>query len=180
MKADSHVGSILSLFLLFQSLSERSGRKDATYMIEILSRRGILCESRSLALGDFMFIARHKRLKDCEVVLDTIIERKRVSDLVTSIRDGRYQEQRSRLKKTQFTRIIYLIEGSVTEQTVYGLPIQTVENVITAINVRMATRRRAIAIEHNMYLHLDCVLPFSSTFPFSVRSQSVRSSHSNH
>lgn len=120
----------LSLFL-----SERSGNKDAAYMIEKLGKRGLVCESRALSVGDFMWVARHKLHRTCEVVLDTLIERKRVGDLVSSIRDGRYHEQRSRLKKTKLKRILYIIEGRIAEDTVIGLPIKTVENVITSMNV---------------------------------------------
>ena len=63
-----------------------------------------------------------------------MIERKRVSDLVSSIRDGRYHEQRARLKKTGLARVLYVIEGRVAEDTVIGLPLATVESVLTSMN----------------------------------------------
>ncbi len=85
--------------LLLIDIRERSGRKDATYMAEKLGKQGLVCEARALAVGDFMFIARHRIHRSIEVVLDCMLERKRVGDLVSSIRDGRYQEQRARLKK---------------------------------------------------------------------------------
>jgi hypothetical protein len=128
---------------------ERSGRKDAAFMVEKLSKQGLPCEARSLSVGDFMFVARHcsspqshqpssassSGVPSAEVVLDCLVERKRVSDLVSSIRDGRYHEQRARLKKTQLKRILYIIEGPVTQEAVHGLPLATVESVLTSMNV---------------------------------------------
>lgn len=122
--------------LLVIDVRERSGRKDAAYMIERLGRVGIGCEARALAVGDFMFVARLRRAPACEIVLDCLVERKRVGDLVSSIRDGRYHEQRSRLKKTRLQRVMYIIEGPVTQDSVHGLPLATVESVLTSMNVR--------------------------------------------
>lgn len=122
--------------LLVIDVRERSGRKDAAYMIERLGREGIGCEARALSVGDFMFVARLRRSPSCEVVLDCLVERKRVGDLVSSIRDGRYHEQRARLKKTRLQRVMYIIEGPVTRDTVHGLPLTTVESVLTSMNVR--------------------------------------------
>lgn len=104
-------------------------------MMEKMRSRGYACEARALNVSDFMWIARHRTYPTIEVVLDCIVERKRVSDLVASVRDGRYQEQRSRLKKTKLQRRIYIIEGQVAEDTVQGLPLKTVESVITSLNV---------------------------------------------
>ena len=61
----------------------------------------------TLPLGDIIFC------KDKEELL--IIERKSVSDLAASIKDGRYQEQSYRLDGTQLHNhnIVYLIEGNM-------------------------------------------------------------------
>jgi crossover junction endonuclease MUS81 len=56
-------------------------------------KRGIACEERSLALGDFMWVARDKR-RGTEYMMDVIVERKKVDDLWASIKDGRYYEQK--------------------------------------------------------------------------------------
>jgi crossover junction endonuclease MUS81 len=44
-------------------------------------------------------------------VLDFIVERKTSDDLAASIRDGRYDEQKYRLKNCGINNVIYLIEG---------------------------------------------------------------------
>jgi ERCC4-type nuclease len=88
-------------------------------------------------------------------VLNCIVERKRVSDFVASVADGmqkmllchviclifhlsnacpgRYEEQRRRLKKTGFSRVVYLIEGDLQRQQ--QLPELTVYACIAALTV---------------------------------------------
>ena len=61
-----------------------------------------------LNVGDFAWVARDRN--GLELILDCIIERKRMDDLCQSIMDGRYKEQKFRLKKCGITRLIYLIE----------------------------------------------------------------------
>lgn len=43
-------------------------------------------------------------------MLDALLERKRLDDLVQSIKDGRFKEQKSRLRKSALRRIWYLVE----------------------------------------------------------------------
>ena len=73
---------------------------------------------RALELGDAMwvakfedpaFLSRHGEEGD-EVMLDWIVERKRLDDLVGSIKDGRFHEQKFRLRRSGIKNVIYLIE----------------------------------------------------------------------
>lgn len=65
-------------------------------------------EVEQLELGDIIF-----RNNDTNEI-KYIIERKSVSDLYSSIKDGRYREQKARLLANYpLSKIIYLIEGSV-------------------------------------------------------------------
>ncbi|CAI2387101.1 unnamed protein product [Moneuplotes crassus] len=48
-----------------------------------------------------------------EYVLDLIIERKTSNDLAASIRDGRYDEQKYRLRNCGINNVVYLIEGKL-------------------------------------------------------------------
>ncbi|GAB1606528.1 hypothetical protein Ahia01_000935400 [Argonauta hians] len=71
---------------------------------------------RKLNAGDFIWIARSKNCeKPMELVLNYIVERKRMDDLSGSIVDGRFREQKFRLKQSGLSHPIYLIEdyGSV-------------------------------------------------------------------
>uniref|UniRef100_A0A1A9WFJ8 Crossover junction endonuclease MUS81 n=1 Tax=Glossina brevipalpis TaxID=37001 RepID=A0A1A9WFJ8_9MUSC len=65
-------------------------------------------EIRRLAVGDFLWIAYDQ--EGNELVLPHIVERKRMDDLSSSIRDGRFHEQKHRLKQSGIPNVIYLIE----------------------------------------------------------------------
>jgi len=62
-----------------------------------------------------------------------LIERKTVQDLASSICDGRYQEQQTRLLETTLSphRIIYLIEGSMDTPT--SLPKKNLESSLLSL-----------------------------------------------
>lgn len=88
---------------------------DQREKIEILSLdNSIKIETRTLACGDFIWIARPKginaqdRTKD--LVLDYVVERKRLDDLAASIFDGRFEQQKQRLLNSGVRRPVYLIE----------------------------------------------------------------------
>ncbi|KAI5002159.1 hypothetical protein ZWY2020_026809 [Hordeum vulgare] len=67
-------------------------------------------EIKHLPVGDALWIARHKKC-GMEYVLDFIVERKNVDDLLGSIKDNRYKDQKLRLKKCGLRKLIYLVEG---------------------------------------------------------------------
>jgi len=57
-----------------------------------------------------------------EIALNLIIERKRYDDLVQSLMAGRYQEQRSRLRKTGMSRVLFIVgEAALLILLVYRL-----------------------------------------------------------
>lgn len=93
-------------------------QKDRDYIANELTKKGITPQVRALELGDAMwvakckdpnFLARHGEEGD-EVMLDWIIERKRLDDLIGSIKDGRFHEQKFRLRRSGIKNVIYLIE----------------------------------------------------------------------
>ena len=51
-----------------------------------------------------------------EIVLNCLVERKKIPDLASSIVDQRYNDQKMRLKETGFSRIVYLVEGDFKTQ----------------------------------------------------------------
>ncbi|KAM3348826.1 hypothetical protein ACQJBY_022199 [Aegilops geniculata] len=63
----------------------------------IHSKFHVPVEIKRLPVGDGIWIARHRR-SHTEYVLDFIVERKSVTDLVSSIRDSRYKDQKLKLK----------------------------------------------------------------------------------
>lgn len=91
---------------------------DRDYIANELIKQGIIPQVRALELGDAMwvakcrdptFLARHGEESD-EVMLDWIVERKRLDDLIGSIKDGRFREQKFRLHRSGIKNVIYLIE----------------------------------------------------------------------
>jgi ERCC4-type nuclease len=91
-------------------LSSRGAQKNT--ICKVLTDLGCVAETRTLGLGDMIFIAREKAAScPSEYVLDVIIERKTIADLESSIRDGRFLDQRLRLLHSTIPRRVYLVEG---------------------------------------------------------------------
>lgn len=67
-----------------------------------LKSRQVNFEIRHLKVGDFIWIARNN--KGEELVLPYVVERKRMDDLASSIKDGRFHEQK--VSKIRISRYI--------------------------------------------------------------------------
>lgn len=114
-------GGSFKIILLVDSMETMGKKKsnlDAT--IQQLNERKVQFEVRRLSVGDFLWICRDKDNR--EVLLPYIVERKRMDDLAGSIKDGRFNEQKFRLKACGVQNVIYLIENKGSNQFV-GLPI---------------------------------------------------------
>ncbi|RKP09827.1 restriction endonuclease type II-like protein [Thamnocephalis sphaerospora] len=110
-------------------------RKDRTYLQRELESRGVHVETRALELGDMLWVAR-KTGDDHgeELLLDMIIERKRIEDLIASIKDGRYHEQKARLQRSGIEHVVYLVEGD-NERAAREFDIGRVEGALAAVQV---------------------------------------------
>ena len=95
-----------------REMQYEGGKKQANIK-QMIQNMNIECDSRNLAVGDMLWIGIST--DRTEFVLDYIIERKAIADLYSSILDGRYVEQKFRLKKSQLKNIIYLLEGNPNE-----------------------------------------------------------------
>ncbi|XP_022363273.1 crossover junction endonuclease MUS81 isoform X3 [Enhydra lutris kenyoni] len=95
---------------------------------------------RKLHVGDFVWVAQETRPRDPgtarpgELVLDHIVERKRLDDLCSSIIDGRFREQKFRLKRCGLGHRVYLVEehGSADH---LSLPESTLLQAVTNTQV---------------------------------------------
>ncbi|CBQ69058.1 related to MUS81-endonuclease involved in DNA repair and replication fork stability [Sporisorium reilianum SRZ2] len=109
----------------------RPGRRQEKEPIAtLLLERGVDTETRALEVGDAVWIARRKQptgLEADEVVLDHIVERKRLDDLTSSILDGRWRDQKFRLSSSGLSKVLYLIEDYDVENQMrkFGPQIQT-------------------------------------------------------
>ncbi|CAI8504140.1 unnamed protein product [Hanseniaspora opuntiae] len=99
---------------------EIRGTDDRNFFMQELQKNGIKCEVRQLNVGDFLWIAKHKTTMR-EVFLNAIIERKRIDDLCSSIKDGRFYEQKERLMKTGYKWCFYLVEESVVNSRLMNM-----------------------------------------------------------
>ncbi|KAH8197932.1 hypothetical protein TruAng_007882 [Truncatella angustata] len=97
---------------------EIRAKTDRDYMQEELNKQGVKPMMKALELGDAMWVAKchdpnflsRAGAEGDEVVLDWICERKRLDDLIGSIKDGRFHEQKFRLKKSGARNVVYIIE----------------------------------------------------------------------
>ncbi|KAN0083129.1 hypothetical protein V8E54_002217 [Elaphomyces granulatus] len=96
---------------------------DRDYIANELIKKGITPQVRALEVGDALWVARFNNSNFLatyqeegeEVLLDWIVERKRLDDLIGSIKDGRFLEQKFRLQRSGIKNVIYLVEDfSVT------------------------------------------------------------------
>ena len=94
--------------------------KNIQHLIESVEQfKKLTVETKNLSLGDISFI--EKRENDTETVMHLLMERKSLSDLVSSIKDGRYNEQSYRLNELEIHNhnILYLIEGDVNKRNFF-------------------------------------------------------------
>lgn len=81
-----------------------------------------------------MWICRDEQNPTIELVLPYIVERKRMDDLASSIKDGRFHEQKFRLTNSGLRNKIYLIENRGNNQHI-GLPLSNLLQAATNTQV---------------------------------------------
>lgn len=104
-------------------------------------------------MGDFTWIAR--TTDGIELVLPYIVERKRLDDLAQSIKNGRFHEQKFRLRGSGIPNIIYLIEFIALNH--YGLPINSLSQAVI-----------------NAEVHNDCQIKFTDSAKETILFLSVQ------
>lgn len=128
---------------LLLDVREVRAKTDRDYMQEELAKQGVKAIMRSLEVGDAQWIAkcndpsllsRHGAEGD-EIVLDWIVERKRLDDLIGSIKDGRFHEQKFRLKRSGATKVVYIIEEIAMDAAAYGRYEEAVQSAIASTQV---------------------------------------------
>jgi crossover junction endonuclease MUS81 len=123
---------------LLLDVREVRAKTDRDYMQNELAKLGVTPLMRSLEVGDAQWVAkcndpdflRQHGAEGDEVVLDWIVERKRLDDLIGSIKDGRFHEQKFRLKRSGVKEVIYIIEEIALDP---GLAQKYEESVISAM-----------------------------------------------
>jgi ERCC4-type nuclease len=121
---------------------------------------GIPTEIRALPIGDMCWIAQGWRPSSsdttsshhhktppvvAELLLGTIVERKQVSDLKSSLFGTRYDEQQLRLAESGQPQVIFLIEGDTRRDLVH-CPAETLHS--TMWNIRIDKGNQVIHTAH--------------------------------
>ncbi|XP_058161136.1 crossover junction endonuclease MUS81 isoform X2 [Dasypus novemcinctus] len=124
--------------LLCVDVGETTGAGQRPELLRELRRLHVPHTVRRLHVGDFVWVAQEVKPRDParprELVLDHVVERKRLDDLCSSIIDGRFREQKFRLKRCGLGRRVYLVEehGSVHN---LSLPESTLLQAVTNTQV---------------------------------------------
>lgn len=100
-------------------------------LIQLIESSDVIFKKKNLVLGDITFSKDDKDL--------LIIERKTLSDLIASIKDGRYREQKLRLinKQKENTQIYYLIEGNINTHKQKDLILSCIFNTMIRDNLKV-------------------------------------------
>ncbi|KAK4205254.1 ERCC4 domain-containing protein [Triangularia verruculosa] len=122
---------------------EVRAKTDRDYLQEELTKKGIRPITRAMELGDALWVAKCKQpswlsrmgAEGDEVVLDWIVERKRLDDLIGSIKDGRFHEQKFRLRRSGIKNVIYLVEEISMDQSRLQRSEEMVQSAIASIQV---------------------------------------------
>ncbi|KAK0618087.1 hypothetical protein B0T17DRAFT_496090 [Bombardia bombarda] len=128
---------------LVLDVREVRAKTDRDYMQEELVKRGVRPIMRSLELGDALWVARCNQpnwlarvgAEGDEVVLDWIVERKRLDDLIGSIKDGRFHEQKFRLRRAGVRNVVYLVEEMAMDAAHFSKYEEAVQSAIASIQV---------------------------------------------
>ncbi|CVK83274.1 related to MUS81 protein, repair of UV-and methylation-induced DNA damage [Fusarium mangiferae] len=128
---------------LVLDVREVRAKTDRDYMQEELAKLGAKPIMRSMELGDAQWIAKchdpnlliSQGAEGAEVVLDWIVERKRLDDLIGSIKDGRFHEQKFRLQRSGVRKVIYIIEEISMDPEVASRYAEAVRSAIASTQV---------------------------------------------
>ncbi|KAG5755730.1 hypothetical protein H9Q69_006031 [Fusarium xylarioides] len=128
---------------LVLDVREVRAKTDRDYMQEELAKLGAKPIMRSMELGDAQWIAKchdpnllvSQGAEGAEVILDWIVERKRLDDLIGSIKDGRFHEQKFRLQRSGVRKVIYIIEEISMDPEVASRYAEAVRSAIASTQV---------------------------------------------
>ncbi|KAI8479205.1 Crossover junction endonuclease mus81 [Branchiostoma belcheri] len=120
-----------------------AGSRKVNLVPELL-KNSVRCDVRNLHVGDFLWVAREKVRPlpgqlhppvPRELVLDYVVERKRMDDLASSVKGSRFKEQKFRLKMSGLRKPIYLVEDFGSSAQHFCLPEATLQQAIVNTQV---------------------------------------------
>lgn len=117
-------------------------------LINLCNKNNLSFSKSNLHIGDIIFSENNSEF--------IIIERKTISDLLSSIKDGRYREQKLRLlqKSHQGVDVYYLIEGTIINSSKSDIIYSCIINTIIRDNLKIIFSRN-IEETYNYLLKLS-------------------------
>ncbi len=172
-------------------------------VVSSCKQAGIPCEERQLAIGDMAWIARcvvpnenctsmlaasagaskkrkkagdDDKFRTIEILVGTIVERKEVNDLASSLFGTRYAEQRLRLSQSGLPQVLFLVEGNLS--AVDNCPAETLQMAMMETRINLGfqivhTKHLTETVNTLKTLHSRIV---QRTFPDAFGKSSTRSS----
>lgn len=123
----------------------------------------ITCEENTMSTGDYIWVATGIDGKD--YLLNAIIERKAVVDFDSSLKDGRYHAQISKMRATNISNILYLIEGAVEEMSFNNVSFEETQKFIENVSkkeklklIRTLSQDRTVSFFVNITKSLNSAL----------------------
>ncbi|CAK9298819.1 unnamed protein product [Gordionus sp. m RMFG-2023] len=116
--------------ILYIDSTENNSSYFKKYAKDIFMKNGVKIEVIRLTLGDFLWVIKYNNTADT-YLFPYIIERKNISDLSHSIKDGRFREQKFRLKRLSNLDMkpILLVE-SMDPSKYFGLSVDSLKQAI--------------------------------------------------
>lgn len=155
--------------------NRRSNSSSLDAHLNRIRQQGCFVEIRTLPIGDALWIARHKSHPHEEYILDYIIERKGLDDLISSVKDsGRYYSQKYRLRHCGLRNLYYVVEGdieAISSSSDYKL-VCTVCAKVSVIDGFNVLRTRSVADTLKLYKRMSD----SITALYNIQSLSCRES----
>ena len=119
--------------------------QNLNYFEDSLKHYKINVKRRKLPLADFCWVCdvKLKTGEEYRYILDYLIERKTVTDLLSSLLDGRYKDQRKRLIQSDIDNLYYLIEGDMNKDGDFSGIKQSINETRTCGNFNVVNTRDA-------------------------------------
>ncbi|CAD7013130.1 unnamed protein product [Ceratitis capitata] len=169
--------------ILLVDTQETSGKNKRTLdqTRSYLESFELLYEVRRLTIGDFLWIARDQ--EGNELVLPFIVERKRFDDLASSIRDGRFHEQKHRLRQCGLQNVIYLVEDYGDNEHL-GLPMESLQQAIVNTQIHSGftiahTQNNFRSMKHLQGVTKTLIRCFKEKVLLSTAKENLRPYHSS-
>lgn len=106
-------------------------------VVSSCKQAGIPTEERHLPIGDMAWVAQCivPKQKTIEIMVGTIIERKEVNDLASSLYGTRFSEQRLRLSQCGVPQVLFLVEGDLNGVT--NCPADTLQMAMMETRIQL-------------------------------------------